>query len=366
MKKRIVFTVTGDLVYDQRMQRICHSLAKNNYEVILLGFKKNKPLKPLSHQSFTQIRLPLFFRSGLLFFTEANLRIFFYFLFKRFDAICAIDLDTIIPVYFLSILKNKKRIYDAHELFCETHDLALKPRRRKIWKGIERIFMPKFKIGYTVNKSVAAEYRKMYNLNFAIIRNLPEKQNITNSIDIEKTKTILYQGVLSAGRGIEYFIPAMKNIDAKLIICGNGDYFDLAEKLIDKENLTDKILVKGFVLPNELKQITASACIGLNTIANKGKSYYLSLSNRTFDYMNAGIPQIAMNYPEYAAINDEFEIAILLDSLSEENITVAVNKLLHEESLYNRLKANCFKAKEVFNWENEEKKLIAFYNALLH
>lgn len=37
---RICLTVTNDLNYDQRMQRICRSLAKNEFQVILTGRKK--------------------------------------------------------------------------------------------------------------------------------------------------------------------------------------------------------------------------------------------------------------------------------------------------------------------------------------
>jgi len=38
---------------------------------------------------------------------------------------------------------------------------------------------------------------------------------------------------------------------------------------------------------------------------------------------------------------------------------------LNDESLYNRLKQNCLEAKEILNWENEEKKLIAFYKNMV-
>jgi hypothetical protein len=37
--RKIYFTVTNDLVYDQRMQRICTSLAENDFDVVLIGRK---------------------------------------------------------------------------------------------------------------------------------------------------------------------------------------------------------------------------------------------------------------------------------------------------------------------------------------
>ena len=47
--------------------------------------------------------------------------------------------------------------------------------------------------------------------------------------------------------------------------------------------------------------------------------------------------------------------------LQTETLTTAINKLLNDEDLYNRLQQNCTKARQILNWQNEEKKLIAFY-----
>ena len=54
--KRIIFTVTNDLTYDQRMHRICHSLAAHGYDVLLVGRKLSKSV-PLTQQTFGQKRL---------------------------------------------------------------------------------------------------------------------------------------------------------------------------------------------------------------------------------------------------------------------------------------------------------------------
>jgi len=54
----------------------------------------------------------------------------------------------------------------------------------------------------------------------------------------------------------------------------------------------------------------------------------------------------------------------LADGLQKETLTVAINKLLDDEALYKRLKQNCITARKVLNWQNEEKKLIAFYKKI--
>jgi hypothetical protein len=97
------------------MKRICTSLAENGYEVTLVGFRKRNS-QVLSREPYSQKRLPLFFNKGKGFYFEVNLRLFFYLLFRRMNAICAIDLDTILPCLFVSKWKGISRIYDAHEL----------------------------------------------------------------------------------------------------------------------------------------------------------------------------------------------------------------------------------------------------------
>ena len=114
----IYFIVTNDLSYDQRMIRICTSLANSGYTIKLVGRKLNNSI-PLIKQPFGQKRISCLFNKGKLFYIEYNIRVFIYLLFKKMDCICAIDLDTILPSYFISKIKKISRVYDAHELFCE-------------------------------------------------------------------------------------------------------------------------------------------------------------------------------------------------------------------------------------------------------
>ena len=93
---------------------------------------------------------------------------------------------------------------------------------------------------------------------------------------------------------------------------------------------------------------------------------YLSLSNKFFDYIHAGIPQIAMNYPEYKRINDRYQVAVLIDELKPAVISNAVNKLLGDKELYSRVKQNCFLAKKELNWQREREKLFKFYEQLFN
>ena len=84
--KRIYFTVTNDLTYDQRMQRICTSLAENGYEVTLVGYNKPTSL-PFVNKKYKQKRIHCWFLKGKSFYTEYNVRLFLYLLFKKINQI---------------------------------------------------------------------------------------------------------------------------------------------------------------------------------------------------------------------------------------------------------------------------------------
>lgn len=154
----------------------------------------------------------------------------------------------------------------------------------------------------------------------------------------------------------------MKNVDACLIICGDGNFLSEAKSLTAKNQLQDKIFFKGKMLPADLEKITRESYIGINLVEPLGKNQFLSLANKFFDYIQNAIPQITMNFPEYRKINEQFEIAVLIDDLSFASIEKSLTLLLEDKELYFRLKQNCFKAREVYNWQNEERKLIDFYS----
>ena len=357
----IIFTVTTDLTYDQRMIRICTSLANAGYTVLLVG-RKMKTSLPLAAQPFLQKRINCIFEKGKLFYAEYNIRLFFYLLFKKMDCIGAIDLDTILPAYFIAKIKKIKRVYDAHELFCEMKEIATRPAIYKTWKKIERYTVPKFSAGYTVNQPIADEFKKMYGVKYEVIRNIALLRDLTPVV--KKEKFILYQGAVNEGRSFETLIPAMKAVNCQLIICGDGNFMQQAKQLVADNNLQHKVIFKGKVQPDDLRAITRQAYIGVTLFDDAGLSNYYSLANRFFDYLHAGIPQLCVNYPVYKEINDKYHIAVLADDTSEKNLATLLNNLLVNEFEYNELQQNCLKARQELNWQKEEKKLLQFYKNL--
>lgn len=345
------------------MYRICTSLAENGYRVTLVGRKLPSSL-PLKKEKFGQKRVHCLFNKGKLFYAEYNVRLFFFLLFKKMDAVCAIDLDTILPCLYISKWKNIPRIYDAHELFTGLKEVATRPRIKKFWTGVEKKTVPQFKFGYTVSESIAEEFKRRYGVKYEVVRNMSRLREFDEQPSPEKF--LLYQGAVNEARAFEQLIPALKYIDGKLVVCGDGNFMGKLKELIKENNVGDKVELKGMLSPSELWTISQKAAIGMGVAENTGINQYLALPNKFFDYIHAGLPQIAMNFPEYQKINRQFEVAVLLDDISPERIAEAVNNLLHNAVLYQRLRQNCLQARQLLNWQQEEKKLLDFYQSVFH
>src|SRR5688572_22963678 len=165
---------------------------------------------------------------------------------------------------------------------------------------------------------------------------------------------ILYQGAVNKGRGLDKLALSMKDVNAKLWVCGNGNFMDEMRSVVQVNDLATKVIFFGMLPPGELKKRTAQAYIAVNPFERAGLNQYLSLSNKFFDYIHAGIPQVTMNYPEYKKINDQFKIAELIDGLDPETIANAINKILNDKDLYLQRKQNCLAAKQEMNWQNEK------------
>lgn len=358
----IIFTVSNDLSYDQRMQRICRSLSNNGYSVILVGRKRRTSIN-LTKEVYTQKRVNCFFEKGILFYLVLNVRLTILLLKHPFDAVCAIDIDTILPCLITSIIKKKKRIYDAHEFFSQQKEIVTRPIVYKIWKLIEQFSIPKFKYGYTVNDFIKTEFKNIHKVNYAVIRNLPEK-TILATEDKKLDTFIIYQGAVNEGRCFETLIPAMLQVNHPLYIVGEGNYYYQLKSLINQYNLTNKIFLQGYLQPDKLQKFTPTATIGLTLFEHKGLNQIYSLSNKFFDYIMAGIPQICVNYPEYHKINGMYHVALLIEDTSANTIASAINKLLNDDVIYNELRKNCFLARNILCWQNEEIKLLSFYDKL--
>lgn len=345
------------------MQRICGTLQQNGYDVTLIG-RASKKSPTLSQQIFKQKRLRCRFASGPLFYIEYNFKLFFYLLFQRTDVVCAIDLDTILPIYFASVFRNSKRVYDAHEYFTEMKEIVSRPKIHKVWLRVEMFAVPRFQHGYTVNQTIADLFREKYSVHYAVVRNFAKKTTAQNTI-IDPQPFILYQGAVNEGREFEALIPAIKKVRYPLHIYGSGNFVARVKQLIKENNVEDKVIYFGKKTPAELREITPTAYLGILLMDRHSMNNYYSLANRFTDYMMAGIPQVCVDFPEYRRLNDQYGFADLIDEVTPDNLAAHINHMIDYPDYRNQLGRNAINASTYLCWEEEEKVLIQFYKKLL-
>jgi glycosyltransferase involved in cell wall biosynthesis len=362
---RIIFTVSNDLSYDQRMHRICHSLASNHFDVMLVGRTRPHSI-PLTTKAFRQKRLSCISQKGFLFYAEYNVRLFLFLLFqKKYDAICSIDLDTLPAGFLASILRQKKRVFDAHEYFSEVPEVVNRPMVKSFWEMIARRILPHYKHAYTVGKHLAAIFEQAYQVPFQVVRNAAVLSEHKPDNHTSSQKILLYQGALNEGRGLEATIEAMQYLDGiTLVLVGEGDLSTKLRALTDDLQLGDKVVFKGFMEPIQLKVVTQQAWLGINLLENRGLSYYYSLANKFFDYVQAGVPILTMDFPEYKALNQEHEVAYLLSEPKPELIAIAIRNMLFEPNYYEKLQQNCLVARNFWNWSQEEITLLRIWSSI--
>lgn len=359
---KIVLAVFNDPNFDQRMIRIAESLISAGYQVLLIGVLHPDSI-PLTHRPFRQIRLSAFFRKGKARYFEFNLRLFFKLLFSPADLICAIDLDTIVPVYWVSRLRKISRVYDAHEWFSEMKEVVTRPGIFRIWKWVEKTYLPRFPNGYTVNREIAQQFKKLYGVDFEVVRNMPA---LTEQIPAgTKELFLIYQGAVNEGRAFEILLPAMRYVDYPLYIFGHGNFYTAALSLIRSHQLESKVFLKGKLLPEQLKKITPKALLGFTLFEQTGQSNILSLANRFFDYVMAGTPQICVDSPVYRELNNNDPVAVLIELSGPEALARQINDLLGDHEKYAQLHRNCLVKRLEWNWQRESETLLTFYQKII-
>ncbi|MCB0534109.1 MAG: glycosyltransferase [Lewinellaceae bacterium] len=357
----IICTVTNDLSYDQRMQRICSTLAERGYRVTLLGRVLPHSL-PLKMRNFEQHRLRCRFNRGMLFYAEFNLRLLWYLMRANYDATCSVDLDTLAAGCLAGVIRRKKRVFDAHEYFTEVPEVTGRPVVKLVWSAVARLCLPFYQLAYTVGPALAAIFEKKYRIPFGVVRNVAEASPAPVKNKQAPQKVLLYQGALNEGRGIEQALQAMQQLDGlELWLAGEGDLSETLRNMASELGVQDKVRFLGRVQPEALKQLTPQAWLGLNVLENKGLSYYYSLANKFFDYIQAGVPQLTMNFPEYRALNTQHEVALMLDVLSPEAIVSAVRQLLENPETYAKLQRETLPARQAWSWEKESAVLLQLW-----
>ena len=371
-KLKIVFLVTNDLVYDQRVLRHANSLKALNFEVELIG-----RIKPHTDRSlkihFPNRRFKMLFNQSWMFYAEVNIRFFFYLLVKKFDVIWANDLDTLPAAYFISRLRKKKIFYDSHEFFTGVPELENRDFVKSIWVKMERYFLNRIPAKITVSEGIANLYFEKYKTEFDVIRNISSDFTKNSESELPNIKGFqfdkpffIYQGALNKDRGVESIIEMMKYIENyQLLLIGHGDLFNALTELVKTSQLTQKVFLTGLLSPEQLKSITPLAVLGFSIEMPTNDNYRYCLPNKLFDYIHAGIPTVAFPNSEIKKIFSQYKFGVLVENHLPTDLASNVLKFLSDEERYQSIKQQLPLIATELSWDREAEKLGSIFNLFL-
>lgn len=356
----------SDLVTDQRVHKVCMFLYNRGFDVTLIGRKHNQS-KPLNKRSYKTERVHCFFSKGTLLYAEFMTKLFFKILFKKTDIFLSNDLDTLLPNFLLHKLRSKKLVYDSHEYFTGTPELQSTPLKKKIWQTLEKTLLPGIKNAYTVNQSIAQLYKTQYGIEMKVVRNVPYLQTelpANKHLFPEGRMILLLQGSgINEGRGAEELVESMKHLPDNFLLCliGGGDCWEKLKQMSEALNLHNKVLFIERVPFEELRSYTSQAHLGLSLDKPVWENQKLSLPNKIFDYIHAGLPVLASDVIEVRTVLEQYNVGTTIKNITPEEISTAVLQIFENRQRYQLWKQNTLKAASELCWQNEEKVLESIF-----
>lgn len=365
---RVAFSVTNCISFDQRVLKMAQCVSSLGFEILIIGRMTddciNGEIIP-----FRVKRLRMLFRKSCFFYAFFNIRLFFFLIFSRVDVLVANDLDTLLPNYLVSKLKNLPLVFDSHEYFTGVPELNNRPFVKSVWKSIEKSIFPRLRNIITVSESIADLYETEYHHRPYVVRNLsdlpagvlPYKREDLG-IDGNSFVVILQGGGINIDKGAEELVKAVcMTSDVVLIFAGSGDVLPVLKKMVRGMEIGDKVRFLPKMQWNRLIRYTMMADAGMCLEKDTNQNYRFSLPNKLFDYIAAGIPVISGDLPEIKKIVSEYECGLVLSSITPEEISKAIVKLRDDPQLKTRLAENSARAAEKLNWSIESEKVKSIY-----
>lgn len=285
------------------------------------------------------------------------------------------DANTLPAAWLASKSNHAKLVYDAHELETGRNfrGSSIAGIYRTIWSFPEKIFIHKVHTIITVSPMIADELVRVYQVPTPhIIYNCPEKASLSHSNRIYRELKIsanlnilLYQGNVTYGRGIEAFFNAVQLIDNAVgVVLGDGPALEMFRYRVHAGEWK-RVFLTGKVPLIDLPSYTASSTIGIVLTQDTCLNHRLTLPNKLFEYIHAGLPVVCSNLPAMAQIINEYRIGVLVNPDDPASIANGIRSILGDSNFYEQLKSNAFKVTDIYNWQNESQKLLEIYRSLL-
>jgi glycosyltransferase involved in cell wall biosynthesis len=372
MARKICILTTAHPTFDVRIfHKEGKSLARAGYEVILIASGKADGM----YDGVTLKCLPIWKnrKDRLLRGLVAVYRLAL----KASAEVYHFHDPELIPVALLLRLHGKKVVYDIHEDLPRT--IGYKPYLPHVLdKPISRIVeliedwaSSRFSALVTANEFIGDRFSKR-NRNIAVLNNYPKMEEIQSpngQSHKSRKATLLYVGMrITRSRGAEEMVRSMallpKDLRAELRLVGGWESTALASFL---ENTPGWDCTKflGLLDRAGVACELQKAYAGL-VILHPEPNYVTSQPVKLYEYMCAGIPVIASDFPGWRDIVTRAGCGLLVNPLNPQEIADAMEYLLTHPEEAEKMGRRGFQAiVERYNWANEEEELLRFYSKLL-
>ncbi len=354
---RAVICSQSNFATDYRIEKMRQTLTDCGFDVSLLG-RAHPREERVGGAAVNYMRL-LFWR-GPLFYAELNLRLAMRLLAGGADLIVSIDLDTLAGCMIASRLRSSRLMFDSHELFPEVPEIAGKPLVKKVWQAVQDFCVPRLRptdVAVTVCQSIADIFYHRYGRRFLVVRNAPLAGRALPSAEggpSARPFTILYQGAVNVGRGVEEIIGALPSLPlCHFTVVGDGDVLPGAKALARALGVEDRVSFVGRVPFERLPPFMAGADIGVVIMKDLSLNQRYALPNRLFDFIQAGLPIIANRLPEMEKIVDGEDVGMCVDEVSAESVAKAIESVMSRPDDVARWRRNMRMLAPKLTWQNE-------------
>ncbi|MGR4068158.1 glycosyltransferase family 4 protein [Billgrantia sp. C5P2] len=183
--------------------------------------------------------------------------------------------------------------------------------------------------------------------------------------DAGEALAVCYVGGIAEVRGIREIVRAMERVEPGCRLQIAGDFKTLA---LEQEVMTyagwARVEAHGYLDRAGVRRVMASSVAGLVTL-HPIINYLDALPVKMFEYMSAGLPVIASNFPLWREIVEGSDCGLCVDPLDPAAIAEAIDYIVTHPERAREMGKNGQRAViERYNWQQEERKLLDTYNAL--